>query len=442
MTDTIYALSTPVGGAIAVIRISGPDTPLALKAVFNGKIEHRYVAHGSITAADGSPIDDAMAVYFQGPKSYTGEDMAELYIHGGYAVSRRVLSRLSELPLRPAGPGEFTRRAFINGKLDLARSEAVMDLINASSSRGAASALEQLQGSLSRRIEKVEEEILDLLSGIDAAIDYPEELEEDVFSALPEGIRAARAEIDSLISGGMASRMVREGARIAILGRPNAGKSSLFNAMLGEDRAIVTPEAGTTRDILEGTLLINGITARLFDTAGLREADSAAESIGISRARDIVDRADLLLIAMDGGDAVSHEERRLLASPGRKLAVICKSDLSDGASAFALAKDLAKEYGVEAIGVSAVTGEGVGALIDRIAELIAPECESALVTNSRHIAALRECSAALSSALQTEEADCIATDLRSALIALGEITGKSVDADVVDRIFSRFCVGK
>lgn len=438
MTDTIYALSTPVGGAIAVIRISGADTLCALRAAFSGKIEHRYVAHGSIIGADGSALDDAMAVYFQGPKSYTGEDMAELYIHGGYAVSRRVLSRLSELPLRPAGPGEFTRRAFINGKLDLARSEAVMDLINASSSRGAASALEQLQGSLSRRIEKVEEEILDLLSGIDAAIDYPEELEEDVFSALPEGIRAARAEIDSLISGGMASRMVREGARIAILGRPNAGKSSLFNAMLGEDRAIVTPEAGTTRDILEGTLLINGITARLFDTAGLREADSAAESIGISRARDIVDRADLLLIAMDGGDAVSHEERRLLASPGRKLAVICKSDLSDGAAAFALAG----EYGVEAIGVSAVTGEGVGALIDRIAELIAPECESALVTNSRHIAALRECSAALSSALQTEEADCIATDLRSALIALGEITGKSVDADVVDRIFSRFCVGK
>ena len=429
MTDTIYALSTPVGGAIAVIRISGADTLCALRAVFSGKTEHRYVAHGSIIAADGSALDDAMAVYFQGPKSYTGEDMAELYIHGGYAVSRRVLSRLAELPLHPAGPGEFTRRAFINGKLDL---------INASSSRGAASALEQLQGSLSRRIEKVEEEILDLLSGIDAAIDYPEELEEDVFSALPEGIRAAGAEIDSLISGGMASRMVREGARIAILGRPNAGKSSLFNAMLGEDRAIVTPEAGTTRDILEGTLLINGITARLFDTAGLREADSAAESIGISRARDIVDRADLLLIAMDGGDAVSHEERRLLASPGRKLAVICKSDLSDGAAAFALAK----EYGVEAIGVSAVTGEGVGALIDRIAELIAPECESALVTNSRHIAALRECSAALSSALQTEEADCIATDLRSALIALGEITGKSVDADVVDRIFSRFCVGK
>lgn len=438
MTDTIYALSTPVGGAIAVIRISGPGTLPALRAVFNGKTEHRYVSHGSITGADGAPIDDAMAVYFRAPNSYTGEDMAELYIHGGYAVSKGVLSRLSELPLRPAGPGEFTRRAFMNGKLDLARSEAVMDLINASSARSASSALEQLQGALSRRIESVERELIDLLSGIDAAIDYPEELEEDVFSALPSGIRSAKAEVDSLISGGMASRMIREGARIAILGRPNAGKSSLFNAMLGEDRAIVTPEEGTTRDILEGTLLINGITARLFDTAGLREAGSAAESIGISRAREIVDKADLLLIAMDGGVEATNEERRLLSSPGRKLAVICKSDVSEGDSAFALAG----EYGVEAIGVSAVTGDGVAALIDRVAELIAPECESALVTNSRHIAALRECSAALSSALQTEEADCAATDLRAALIALGEITGRSVDADVVDRIFSRFCVGK
>ena len=216
MTDTIYALSTPVGGAIAVIRISGPGTLPALRAVFNGRIEHRYVSHGSITGADGAPIDDAMAVYFRAPNSYTGEDMAELYIHGGYAVSKGVLSRLSELPLRPAGPGEFTRRAFMNGKLDLARSEAVMDLINASSARSASSALEQLQGALSRRIESVERELIDLLSGIDAAIDYPEELEEDVFSALPSGIRSAKAEVDSLISGGMASRMIREGARIAI----------------------------------------------------------------------------------------------------------------------------------------------------------------------------------------------------------------------------------
>ena len=438
MADTVYALSTPVGGAIAVIRISGPDTLPALRAVFSGEIRHRYVAHGSITGADGAPLDDAMAVYFRGPNSYTGEDMAELYIHGGYAVSKGVLSRLSELPLRPAGPGEFTRRAFMNGKLDLARSEAVMDLVNASSSRSAASALEQLQGALSLRIKAVEEALLDLLSGIDAAIDYPEELEEDVFSALPASIAAAKAEVDSLISGGMASRMVREGARIAILGRPNAGKSSLFNAMLGEERAIVTPEEGTTRDILEGTLLINGIAARLFDTAGLREAGSAAESIGISRAREIIDRADLLLIAIDGGGEATDEERRLLSAPGRRLAVICKSDLSDGAAAFALAR----EYGVEAIGVSAVTGEGVGALIDRIAELIAPECESALVTNSRHIAALRECAGALSAALQAAEPDCIATDLRSALLALGEITGSAVDAEVVDRIFSRFCVGK
>lgn len=439
MTDTIYALSTPVGGAIAVIRISGPDTLCALRAVFSGKIEHRYVAHGSITGADGSPIDDAMAVYFQGPKSYTGEDMAELYIHGGYAVSRRVLSRLSELPLRPAGPGEFTRRAFINGKLDLARSEAVMDLINASSSRGAASALEQLQGSLSRRIEKVEEEILDLLSGIDAAIDYPEELEEDVFSALPEGIRAARAEIDSLISGGMASRMVREGARIAILGRPNAGKSSLFNAMLGEDRAIVTPEAGTTRDILEGTLLINGITARLFDTAGLREADSAAESIGISRARDIVDRADLLLIAMDGGDAVSHEERRLLASPGRKLAVIWQE------RPFRRRGGLRSCKGVRRGGHRRERGHGRGGRrahrphrrAYRPGSAKAPSSQTAAISQPLGNAPRRS---PPPSKQRRRTASPPTFARRSSPWA--RITGKSVDADVVDRIFSRFCVGK
>lgn len=438
MNDTIYALSTPVGGAIAVIRISGGDTLGALKEIFTGEIRHRYVSHGSIVSAEGQPIDDAMAVYFKAPKSYTGEDMAELYIHGGYAVSKRVLGRLGELNMRPAEGGEFTRRAFLAGKLDLARSEAVMDLVTASSERGAASALEQLQGALSNRINAIENELLDLLSGIDAAIDYPEELEEDVFSALPEGIFRAKQETDALIAGGLSSRMVREGARIAILGRPNAGKSSLFNALLGEDRAIVTPEAGTTRDVIEGALLINGIAARLFDTAGLREADSAAESIGVARAREITQRADLLLIAMDGGESPTGEERRLLSSAGRRLAVICKNDISDGAEAAALAAEL----GVDCVFISSVTGEGIEALIDKIAELIAPECESALVTNSRHIAALRSCSNALSSALEANEPDCIATDLRAALIALGDITGKSVDASVIDRIFSRFCVGK
>lgn len=437
MNDTIYALATPIGGAIAVIRISGPEAKTGLEKVFKGKIQHKYMTHGIIVDGD-TPVDDGMGVYFAAPNSYTGEEMAELFIHGGYAVSKRVLGAIGKTGLRPAAPGEFTQRAFLNGKMDLTRAEAVMDLVCASSSRGAASALEQLRGSLSDMIFAIQDKVTDLLSGVDAAIDYPEELEEDVFSSLPGDMAKVKEELDRLIQNGFASRMVREGVKIAILGRPNAGKSTLFNAMLGEERAIVTPEAGTTRDIIEGALLINGITARLFDTAGLRDSDNQAESIGISRARETVDKADLLLIAIDGGKGITEEEAALLSHSAKRIAVICKSDISDGASA---AKE-AEKYGVEAITVSAATGEGISALIDRIGELTAPETESALVTNIRHIDALSNASAALASALRAEDPECVATDLRACLLSLGEITGACADEEVIQRIFSRFCVGK
>jgi len=185
MKDTIYALATPIGGAIAIIRISGPQARFALESVFRGKIQHRYISHGAIVDGD-APVDDGMAVYFTAPNSYTGEDMAELFIHGGYGVSKKVLEAISKTGLRPAAPGEFTQRAFLNGKMDLTRAEAVMDLVSASSSRGSASALEQLNGSLFEIISRIQQQVTDLLSGVDAAIDYPEELEEDVFSPLPE----------------------------------------------------------------------------------------------------------------------------------------------------------------------------------------------------------------------------------------------------------------
>lgn len=437
MKDTIYALATPIGGAIAIIRISGPQARFALESVFRGRIQHRYISHGAIVDGD-VPVDDGMAVYFAAPNSYTGEDMAELFIHGGYGVSKKVLEAISKTGLRPAAPGEFTQRAFLNGKMDLTRAEAVMDLVSASSSRGSASALEQLNGSLFEIISRIQQQVTDLLSGVDAAIDYPEELEEDVFSPLPEQISALKQQLDHLIENGLSCRMVREGVKIAILGRPNAGKSTLFNAILGEERAIVTPEAGTTRDIIEGTLIINGITARLFDTAGLRDSENQAESIGIMRARETVNSADLLLIAIDGGEVMTDEEIRLLSHPGKRLGVICKSDISQGSGAAAEFE----KFGVEYVTVSAVTGEGISALIDKIGEMTAPETESALVTNIRHIDSLKEASASLSSALLTDEADCIATDLRSCLLSLCQITGAQADDEVIERIFSNFCVGK
>ena len=437
MKDTIYALATPVGGAIAVIRISGPEAKAALEKIFTGKIQHKYLSHGAIMDRD-TPVDDGMGVYFAAPNSYTGEEMAELFIHGGYAVSKKVLAAISKTGLRPAAPGEFTQRAFLNGKMDLTRAEAVMDLVSASSGRGAKSALEQLNGSLYKIISEIQNEVTELLSGVDAAIDYPEELEEDIFTPLPSQIKQVKSKLDHLIHNGLSSRMVREGIKIAILGRPNAGKSTLFNAMLGEERAIVTPEAGTTRDIVEGTLIINGITARLFDTAGLRESSNQAESIGIDRARETVDKADILLIAIDGGGDITDEEKALLSHAGKRLAVICKNDLSDGAQAIAEAE----KYGVEYIAVSAATGEGITELIDKIGSMTAPETESALVTNIRHIDALKAASDALNSSLNADEADCIATDLRNCLLSLGEITGAEADDDVIDRIFSKFCVGK
>ena len=437
MKDTIYALATPIGGAIAIIRISGPQARFALESVFRGKIQHRYISHGAIVDGD-VPVDDGMAVYFAAPNSYTGEDMAELFIHGGYGVSKKVLEAISKTGLRPAAPGEFTQRAFLNGKMDLTRAEAVMDLVSASSSRGSASALEQLNGSLFEIISRIQQQVTDLLSGVDAAIDYPEELEEDVFSPLPEQISSLKQQLDHLIENGLSCRMVREGVKIAILGRPNAGKSTLFNAILGEERAIVTPEAGTTRDIIEGTLIINGITARLFDTAGLRDSENQAESIGIMRARETVNSADLLLIAIDGGEVMTDEEIRLLSHPGKRLGVICKSDISQGSGAAAEFE----KFGVEYVTVSAVTGEGISALIDKIGEMTAPETESALVTNIRHIDSLKEASTSLSSALLTDEADCIATDLRSCLLSLCQITGAQADDEVIERIFSNFCVGK
>ena len=441
MNDLIYALATPVGGAIAVVRLSGTGAKKLLYTVFTGRGAPREMAYGRIVNEAGEPLDQAMAAFFPAPRSYTGEDMAELYLHGGQTTVRRVLALLGH-HARGARPGEFTERAFLNGKLDLAQAEAVMDLINAGAERSANSALAQLTGRLSERIAAVEAQLLDALSGLEAAIDYPEELEDDVTSALPGVLAAAEAELAALIGAGLSGRVLREGARVALIGRPNAGKSSLLNALAGAERAIVTQFAGTTRDVLEEAVSMDGIPVTLFDTAGIRAADDPVERIGVERARRAAERADLLLLCFDAAAPLSEEDEALLAeTAGRsRLAVCCKGDLPALWEAEALSP-----YGIEALAVSAETGEGLAALRRAIAARIAPAAESALVTNARHIEALQRAAASVSDAEKSAggtEPELVATDLREALAALGQITGREASADLIERIFSKFCVGK
>ena len=413
MNDLIYALATPVGGAIAVVRLSGTGAKKLLYTVFTGRGAPREMAYGRIVNEAGEPLDQAMAAFFPAPRSYTGEDMAELYLHGGQTTVRRVLALLGR-HARGARPGEFTERAFLNGKLDLAQAEAVMDLINAGAERSANSALAQLTGRLSERIAAVEAQLLDALSGLEAAIDYPEELEDDVTSALPGVLAAAEAELAALIGAGLSGRVLREGARVALIGRPNAGKSSLLNALAGAERAIVTQFAGTTRDVLEEAVSMDGIPVTLFDTAGIRAADDPVERIGVERARRAAERADLLLLCFDAAAPLSEEDEALLAeTAGRsRLAVCCKGDLPALWEAEALSP-----YGIEALAVSAETGEGLAALRRAIAARIAPAAESALVTNARHIEALQRAAASVSDAEKSAggtEPELVATDLREA----------------------------
>ncbi|MDO5110774.1 MAG: tRNA uridine-5-carboxymethylaminomethyl(34) synthesis GTPase MnmE [Clostridia bacterium] len=441
--DTIFAPATPSGGALCVLRVSGPDSRRVLREAFSAKdMQPRFMTYGRLLGAAGETLDVCMAVFFASPHSYTGEDMAEFYLHGGQAVVKRALARMTALGLRIANPGEFTQRAFLNGKTDLSRAEAVMDVINATAGRAADAAVEQLAGGLQKRITDVEAALRAVLAALDAAIDYPEEVEEDVTAALPAALQRAAADIRALAENGVKNRVLREGAKVVIIGAPNVGKSSLLNALLQEEHAIVTDVAGTTRDVLQFDADFDGVPVRLYDTAGLHESVDAVERIGIERAWKQAEKADLLLVALDASRALRAEEEALLKSLGKRpyLLVLCKADLPEVLSLF---EGTLPRYAsrARALSVSAVTGEGIGYLRSVIAQLVCPESE-ALVTNARHIALLQRALAAVEQAKAAADMDCAATDIREALLHLGGITGSIVDDAVIEEIFRTFCVGK
>lgn len=454
-TDTIAAIATPLGeSGIGVIRISGSHAYAVGDAIFcspSGKPlaqrRDRSIQHGLVVADDGRPVDEVLMLIMKGPHSYTAEDVLEIQCHGGRKALEEILSLVLAHGARLANPGEFTQRAFVNGRIDLAQAEAVMDVIQAKSRQGLTSAVNQLEGRLSKVIGAMRHELTDFITRLEVTIDYPEEDLEDIMVPDVAGaIRKQLASLDEMLEASHDGRIIRDGVMAAIAGTPNAGKSSLLNRLLQEDRAIVTDVPGTTRDVLEEWISLKGVPVCLVDTAGIRETDDTVEKIGVTKAKAYMEKADIILVVIDSSRPLSEEDRAILEDTKERnvLIVLNKSDLTPVVAE----KDLG-QYGHPVLSLSAGTGEGLEALKEQLLSLALSHADtagSALLTNTRHIELVRQSREALKRALDSIEAgmpvDCAVVDLREAWDLLGSITGDTVHDDMVEEIFSRFCLGK
>lgn len=456
MDDTISAIATALGvGSIGVIRLSGPESLAIADRIFAGREKlgrenARKLLYGHILDRKGQPIDEVLAVYMPGPHSYTGEDVCEIQCHGGRQALQEILSLTYQAGARPAEPGEFTKRAFLNGRLDLAEAESVMDIINAKSRQALVAANRGHEGGLSRKVRELRKELRDLVVQLEAAIDYPEEdIEEVTYDRAAEVLAEAQGAVARLVRQGSAGRILREGLRTAIVGRPNVGKSSLLNSLLQADRAIVSNIPGTTRDIIEEQMTIGGIPLVLTDTAGLRDTEDLVEKIGVERSRAALEDAQLALVVLDGSQPLSGEDRELLRSltDRKKLILVNKSDLPQVLDT----EELRREYGSsDVIVLSVKTGEGLEQVEQWLQEFVYGEGSdsesSSMTQNARQQdlleKALRSLEDALEGARQHLPYDCLTIDLTQTLHDLGEITGEDVPDEIIDEIFAQFCVGK
>jgi len=453
MNDTIAAISTGKQiCAIGIIRLSGPDTLRIINEAFtpfHGTIKPRNMVYGALKDGEGRLVDRCLCAYFPGPASYTGEDCAELHCHGSPVLLSLALDILFSLGARQAGPGEFTRRAFLNGQMDLSQAESVIDLIDAPSPAAVHNAAAQLSGALRIKLESVYDKVLSVLSHFQAEVDYPEE-DIDPFdrSEACSSLEQAAATLDSLSATAKRGRILREGLLSAIIGRPNAGKSSLLNALLGYDRAIVTDAAGTTRDTIEERILLGGTLLRLTDTAGLRQGLEKAEQMGIERSLDLAAQAELVIAVFDGSAPLCEEDNMTIEAAAKaplSIAVINKADLEQKIDI-----DYIRSRFDTVCCLSALTGDGIDELESVAGELlkdITPGAsEGEILTNQRQVAAAQQASACLRSALEAMRsgltADAALSDAEAAMEHIGAITGSSVREDVTEQIFSRFCVGK
>ncbi len=442
--DTIVAAATPPGrGGIAILRLSGPTVPELARALIGALPAPRQAVRARMLAADGSAIDTGLALYFPAPHSYTGEHVLELHAHGGPVIVERLVRRALELQARRAAPGEFTQRAYLNGKLDLTQAEAVAALIDAASEAAASAALRALDGELSAHVQALGERLADLRAYVEAAIDFADE-EIDFLSdaALGTRLQAAREQLGALQRACAAGRLLTEGLKVVIAGRPNVGKSTLLNRLAGYESAIVTPIPGTTRDVLRERVLLDGVPLEFFDTAGLRATADPIEAEGVRRAREAIARADRLLFVIDASldpQADAYAQLRAEFPPELPVTLVFnKADLCPPASS----------GGAAGLRICALSGAGLDALRAHLKECFGLQgaAEGTIAARARHVEALGRVAThleAAGAALQGRRAsELIAEELRLAQRALGEIVGPSDSEQLLDRIFSSFCIGK
>ena len=462
-TDTICAVATGMGrSAIGIIRVSGPEAIQVCDGIFKGKKKIKYM--DSFTAAfgrimDGDTIlDEAVVLVMKAPHTYTTEDTVEIDLHGGMYVIKKVTELLLEKGVRPAEPGEFTKRAFLGGRIDMTEAEAVMDVINAESDMALSASVNQLTGLLKKEIRDLREKIIYNTAYIESAIDDPENYSLEGFdNELRDRVEEVIDRINVLLKTSDDGRIIKEGIRTAIVGRPNAGKSSILNLLLGENRAIVTDVEGTTRDTLEEYAEIDGIMLKLIDTAGIRDTDDTVEKIGVEKARSSIADADLVLFVVDGSEKINDNDREIMRLLGEKKVVLLinKSDKEKSLDDEEIIRIFQEEMPLNdkeiiAVPISAKTGEGLNELKEKIKSLFFSEQidynNQVYITNARNKESLISARVSLEKVIESVDAgvgeDFYTIDLMSAYEALGEIIGEALEDDLADKIFKEFCMGK
>lgn len=456
MKKTIAAISTPPGtGGIAVIRISGDQALEIGDRIFRGRgklsdAASHTIHYGFIVNEQNEKIDEVLVSVMRAPKTFTTEDTIEINTHGGTMTVQNVLTTVIKAGAVMAEPGEFTKRAFLNGRIDLSQAEAVIDIINSKNELSRKNALSQLEGTLSKEIRAIRQELVHLAARMQVLIDYPDEELEDVTEQEIEQIVSQCAErAGKLLDTADNGKIIKDGIRTAIAGKPNVGKSSLLNSLARADRAIVTDIAGTTRDVIEESVNLNGVPILLTDTAGIRDTDDAVEKIGVERSKKSIQEADLVLVMLDGSELLTDEDRSVLRATHdkKRIIIINKTDLGRPKYTEAVR---AKANGDPVLEISALTGSGLEELAEEIRQIYNFHAMSgnsgAVITNMRHKQALlvaREALYRAADAIQSGmPADIASIDMNEAISALGEITGETVSDDIVNEIFHHFCVGK